>query len=107
MTPNPVDKPESRVIPFRPRTTSRAHAFGNLAADRSPVRDLAKYGHPADDDDDYAHRMKMNALAVLVLAVLIAGGMWIVDTMARTRKMQDCVLSGQRDCAHLNDLSRR
>jgi hypothetical protein len=95
------DKEAGRVLQFRPRTPRRVHAFSNLAADQSPVPDIAKYGRPDQEGDDYRHRMKMNALAVLVLAVLIGGGMWIVDTMTQMRKNQDCLLSGRRNCVQM------
>jgi hypothetical protein len=89
-----------RIVPFRPRTPRpRLQAFGNLSADDSPVQDVSKFDRDDGEADDYGHRMKMNALAVLVLAVLVGGGMWVVDTMAQLRKNQDCVLMGRRNCA--------
>ena len=90
---------EGRVVPFRPRAPSRIEAFSNLASDRSPVDDFRKYAQGREDGDEYAHRMKVNAIAVLFLAALVGGGIWIVDTMAQQRKGQDCVLSGRRNCA--------
>jgi hypothetical protein len=99
---NNGDDEQGRILPFRRREPpSRVGAFSNLSADESPVQDIGKYDR-SDDTDDYAHRMKMNALAVLVLAVLIGGGMWIVDTMAQMRKNQDCVLMGRRNCGQVN-----
>lgn len=99
------DDERGRVLPFRrdsapPR--ARIGAFSNLSAGDSPVEDIGKYDRVHGDTDDYAHRMKMNALAVLALALLIAGGMWIVDTMAQMRKNQDCVLMGRRNCGQVN-----
>jgi hypothetical protein len=93
------DGDRGQVLPFRPRATPQPiEAFRNLSSDESPVQDIGKYDRGSDDPDDYAHRMKMNAIAVLALAVLIGGGMWIVDTMVQMRKNQDCVLSGRRNC---------
>ncbi len=41
-----------------------------------------------NDQDDYAHRMKTNAVAMVFLAALVAGGIWIVDVMAQQRKIR-------------------
>lgn len=101
MSPDQDNEERGRILPFRRRGPApRVEAFSNLAADESPVRDLEKYDR-GNDTDDYAHRMKMNALAVAVLAVLVGGGMWIVDTMAQMRKTQDCMLMGRRNCGQV------
>jgi hypothetical protein len=50
-------------------------------------------------EDDYRHRMKMNVLGLLVTILLVISGVWIADTMAETRKLQDCFLAGGRNCA--------
>jgi hypothetical protein len=42
--------------------------------------------------------MTMNGLALLVVVLLIAAGVWIADTLALMRKNQDCVLAGRRNC---------
>lgn len=56
-------------------------------------------GHEADDPaDDYRDRMVANLAGLAVLAMLIAGGLWIALTMADQRKNQDCVLSGRPGC---------
>ena len=97
-TPKKSD-PERRILPFRPRTPARVEAFSNLLGDHSPVDDFSKYAQNGDEQDDYAHRMKINALAVVFLAALVGGGIWIIDMMAQQRKNQDCALSGRRNCA--------
>src|SRR5262245_8923668 len=90
------DEDRGRVVPFRPRAKPPVSmgAFSNLSANHSPVDDLSKYSANADDRGEYAHRMKMNALAVVFIAALLGGGIWIVDLMAQQRKNQDCALSG-------------
>jgi hypothetical protein len=62
----------------------------------SPVEDVGKYA--GQGEDDYRHRMKANAAAFVVLALLIVCGYWLADTIAQMRKNQDCVLSGRRGC---------
>ena len=91
------DEAKGRVLRFRPRQ-SRAPA---PLPPPSPVEDLAKYER-ADEPDDFRHRMKMNALAVIATIVLIAVGIWIAETMAEMRKHQDCVLIGRPGCTPVN-----
>ena len=51
--------------------------------------------------------MIVNAAAFLFLAALIVGGLWLVDTMAKMQKDQNCVLSGRRGCTPIAvDLGR-
>lgn len=63
----------------------------------SPVQDLERFER-TEGEDDYRHRMLMNAMAAGVTILLIAGGIWIANSMAMLRKNQDCVLSGKRNC---------
>ena len=84
---------ESRVVPLR---RGPAGTRAPVAAP-PPVADLAKYEASASTDD-YRHRMIVNVAAFLFLAALIGGGIWLVDTMAKMQKDQNCVLSGRRGC---------
>lgn len=88
--PPPGDT-ERRILPFRPRQAPPV-------ADPSPVADLKKY-ETTEGDDDYRHRMVVNALASFVTVLLVIGGIWIANSMAQLRNDQDCVLSGRRACA--------
>lgn len=74
------------VVPFPARKATPVRAFSNLSHDYSPVEGVDKYEQRSDDPDDYAHRMKMNALAIVFLAALVGGGIWIVDVMAQQRR---------------------
>ncbi|HWM46954.1 MAG TPA: hypothetical protein VNR11_08585 [Xanthobacteraceae bacterium] len=106
MSPHPHPGPPTaaeergRVVPFRPRAARKAEAFANLTGDPA-VPDVDDYQRRRQEPDDYGHRMKMNALALVVLVVLGVGGAWIVETMAQMRRDQDCVLMGRRNCAQL------
>jgi len=62
-----------------------------------PVDDLAKFAR-GPENDDYRHRMLVNAAAFLFVMVLIAAGLWLADTLAELRRNQDCVMSGRRNC---------
>jgi len=91
------DRPPSndgRVVPFRRPGASR---WPVNAPPHGPVRDLTEFER-GDTDDDYRHRMAMNALGLLVTILLILAGIWLVDKIAEMRKNQDCYLSGRRNC---------
>jgi hypothetical protein len=49
--------------------------------DYSPVPDLAKYECP-ENDDEYRHRMTVNAAAAAFTSVLILAGVWLANMMA-------------------------
>ena len=89
----PPNDSEHRVVPFR----RQGSLFSLRRPQPSPVQDLEKFER-TEGEDDYRHRMMMNAMAVGVTILLIAGGIWIANSMALMRKNQDCVLSGKRNC---------
>jgi len=84
----------ARVVPFRPRPHSSGR---NLRF--SPVNDLRHY--EAQRDDDFRHRMMMNAIAGVIVLVLVGCGLWLTDAMVKVRKDQDCVLSGRTNCLEI------
>ena len=91
----PPDEPDSRVVPFR----RRGSLFTLNRPQPSPVQNLDRFERTeSEGEDDYRHRMLMNAMAAVVIILLVAGGIWIANTMATVRKNQDCVLSGKRNC---------
>ena len=95
MTDLPPSDPDHRVLKFRPRGS----LFVRNPPPPSPVEDLGKYERAEPDaPDDYRHRMIVNGAAVVVTVLLVAGGIWIANSMAQYRKNQDCVLSGRRNC---------
>jgi hypothetical protein len=55
-----------------------------------------------DDPDDYRHRMVLNGVVLGLVVTLVCGALWIGNTLIEVRKTQDCVLSGKRNCAHIN-----
>lgn len=85
---------EPRVVSFR---RNRASLHAPVTAP-PPVEDLAKFER-SDGADDYRHRMIVNAVALVFVIALIGAGLWLADAMERMRNVQDCVLSGRRDCA--------
>lgn len=106
-TPAPAPRAESeqrlegdgKVIPFRPRQTSAAG--GMPGANTTGPENLAKY-EQGDGEDDYRHRMIMNAAALAVTIILAAAGAWLAITIGDMRKNQDCYLSGRRNCTPID-----
>jgi len=60
------------------RTSPRAH-WGK-APDYSPVPDLAENECP-ESDDEYRHRMIVNALAFVSTTLLVLAGLWLANNM--------------------------
>jgi hypothetical protein len=90
-----------RVLPFRARGAGGAKAPD--AAPSSPVEDVGKYERSgAEERDDYAHRMLVNAAGLAMCGFLILTGVWIANKMADVRRVQDCALSGRRNCAPID-----
>lgn len=95
MTQRPASDPESRVVDIRSnRRFQQAHA--NSPA---PAGNLEQFERSKDEPDDFHHRMVTNTLAFAFTALLIAGAVWLADSMLTIRKKQDCALYGRRDCA--------
>jgi hypothetical protein len=94
---------DRRVIRFRPRDAYRSGWRWPVQRSRPgepPVADLTKYER-SKSEDDYRHRMTMNALALLVTTVLVVTGIWLAISIADMRKKQDCYLQGGRNCNQL------
>lgn len=88
------------MLRFRPRGAPRGGSWrwALPPVERSPVDDLSKYER-AETSDDYRHRMRVNLLTLLVAALLIAAGVWLTGKLVENRNLQDCFLSGRRNCA--------
>jgi hypothetical protein len=96
MTP---DDQGGRVLRFRPRgAPPRGGWRWPPAEPGGPVDDLAKYER-TETADDYRHRMTMNLLTLVFALMLIASGVWLTTKLVENRKLQDCFLSGRRNCA--------
>jgi hypothetical protein len=100
---SPPSKNDGRVIRFRPRGASSSGWRWPVPRSRpqsTPVADLAKYER-RQGEDDYRHRMGMNALALAVTTILVVVGVWLAVSIAEMRKNQDCYLQGGRNCNQL------
>src|SRR5689334_17798023 len=93
-------KESGRIIRFRPRGAPPSGWRWPLQRPQpgeTPVADLSKYENTTGEDD-YRHRMTMNALALVVTTVLVVVGIWLAVSIADMRATQDCYLQGRRNC---------
>jgi hypothetical protein len=103
-TGEPADSQEmGRILRFEPRHGARRPRppFPPSLRGPSPVEGVDKYARTPDDTEEYRHRMRTNAAAIIVVGLLIWCGYWLFDTLAEMRKTQDCILSGRTNCAHI------
>jgi Protein of unknown function (DUF3182) len=80
---------DSRVIRFRSRTGASHRSQRGKAStaysgsDYSPVADLSKYESP-ESEDEYRHRMVINAVALVFVSLLSLAGFWLVNVIAHS-----------------------
>jgi hypothetical protein len=103
VTPDRItpDDQSGRVLRFRPRGAPPRRQWrwpSSPAEQDSPVEGLAKYER-TETSDDYRHRMTINLLTLVFALMLIAGGVWLTTKLVENRNLQDCFLSGRRNCA--------
>jgi hypothetical protein len=55
----------------------------------------------AEPPEDQGNRSVENAVMLGFFVMLVAGGVWLLGTMADVRKAQDCAAQGRRNCATL------
>jgi hypothetical protein len=95
----PTEEDGGRIVRFRPRGAPSGWRWPPpKSQDRDPpVGDLAKFER-SEPEDDYRHRMTVNALGLVVTVLLVVAGVWLANKVAETRAAQDCFLSGRRNC---------
>jgi hypothetical protein len=87
--PPPVisSEPDSRVIRFESRTGASHHRgkaeTRDCRPDYSPVPDLSKY-ECLESEDEYRHRMVVNAIALVFVSMLGVAGLWLVNAIAHS-----------------------
>jgi hypothetical protein len=79
---------DSRVIRFQSRTDSSHRHRGKASIaysgpGDSPVPDLSKYER-SESEDDYRHRMLINAIALVFVSLLSLAGFWLVNAIAHS-----------------------
>ena len=96
-------KDSGQVVRFRQRDASRSGwrwPVPRRRPNETPVADLSEYEN-SKGEDDYRHRMTMNALALVATTILVTVGIWLAVSIADMVKKQDCYLQGGRNCNQL------
>jgi hypothetical protein len=96
-------KESGQVIRFRPRKAARSGwrwPMQRARLNETPVADLTKF-ESTKGEDDYRHRMAMNALALVATTILVVVGIWLSISISDMQKKQDCYLQGGRNCNQL------
>lgn len=58
---------------------------------------------PSDDDEESENERRATNLFLLGAAVLVVvGGIWLVNAMIDSRKSEECMESGRRNCNPLS-----
>jgi len=101
--PNAAARPSGQILTFQLRRRGKAQPASASPPltdfdEGRPLDDLAGY-EDEDRNIDYRHRMMMNVIAVVVVALLVGAGVWIADTIAAMEKAQDCIMQGRQNCA--------
>ncbi|MEA2951589.1 MAG: hypothetical protein QOJ96_1109 [Alphaproteobacteria bacterium] len=90
-----------RVVAFPSRASLRREGqrrVGLADTQRQPgIASLAKYEH-TEETDDYRHRMIINVIAFVFIAMLTGAGVWLADALSTMRKNPDCLMSSRRSC---------
>jgi hypothetical protein len=55
---------------------------------------MAPEGSPDDEDS----RRSTNLVLLLVAVAVVVAGIWLVNSMVETRKLQECMESGRPNC---------
>jgi len=80
---------DNRVIRFGSRRVASGRPnwgktpVSHSGPDCSPVPDLSKYER-AESEDDYRHRMVINAIALVFVSLLSVAGFWLVNAIAHS-----------------------
>jgi hypothetical protein len=54
---------------------------------------------PNGEDDQHTQRVFVNLLAAIICLVILIVGFWLINKLWESKKLQDCVFSGRRNCA--------
>jgi len=57
---------------------------------------------PDENEDDERARRRTHLIALVVVAVLVLGGLWLANVLGAASKIQDCVMSGRTNCVRFN-----
>ncbi len=57
---------------------------------------------PKRDPEEERRRIRTNVAALILAAVLVLVGWFLVDKLGQSARMQDCLMSGRSNCAPIN-----
>jgi hypothetical protein len=77
----------AQILPFKMRATARLRK-------RTPVMDPLRRLETAED----RHRMHQNLAAALVIALLLATGMWLIEHLEASARITVCLEAGHPNC---------
>ena len=79
--------PDSRVVRFESRADASQHrgkaGMRHFRPEYSPVPDLSKY-ECLESEDEYRHRMVVNAIALVFVSLLSVAGVWLANALAHS-----------------------
>jgi hypothetical protein len=67
-----------------------------------PLRN-AMTGDPKKKPEEYDRPSPFSPFALVVIAILIVGGWFVIDWARKSSRIQDCVMSGRKNCAPIDD----
>jgi hypothetical protein len=59
----------------------------------------------SDEQDDEEHvraQRRAHLIALVVIALLVLGGIWLANVLGSVSRLQDCVMSGRTNCVRFN-----
>jgi hypothetical protein len=59
----------------------------------------------SDEQDDEEHapaQRRVHFIALVVIALLVLGGIWLANVLGSVSRLQDCVMSGRTNCVRFN-----
>jgi hypothetical protein len=71
-------------------------AVNRTRPDANPFRNGADLNAEPESDEG---RHRVNLSAAIVVVLLVAAGLWIVNSLVDTQKVQGCYASGTRYCS--------
>ena len=67
---------------------------------------MSRQDDPRSQEDADSRRTFVNLLAVIVCLVILIAGYWLINKLWESKKLQDCVFSGRRNCGASVEQSR-